>query len=446
MKNKKHAGFILGICLVLTLVGFSSVKAATLEVGPSGYPYTSIQAAINAATSGVDDVLVHDGTYLENINFLGKAITVSSENGPDFTTIDGNQNGSVVIFNSGESSSSILNGFTLTNGSGYYVAGYGTTGGGIYCASSSPTIINCDINYNTINSYGGGIYFSASFASIINCNINNNTTTKEGGGIYCDNSTPTVSDSVINNNLARNAGGFHITGNSLPVIEYCTINENTVQSYAGGILISSNASATITNCFIQNNSAIDIGGGICIWSPSSEPLTTITDCIISGNSVTGITSQGGGIAFLYGSGIVTNCTITENSSGRFGGGIFVYFGYSGPSPSVVNSIIWSNTAGFNGDQIYLDTSGNPPGSITVTYSDVQDGWPGLRNKNFDPEFVDPLNGNYHLSASSRCIDKGNNDVPYLPATDIDGDYRFIDGGGSPAAIVDMGADEFVPTP
>src|SRR4030042_1395755 len=78
-----------------------------LEVGPSGYPYTSIQAAINAAGSG-DTVLVHDGIYVENITFSGKPITVKSVNGAASTIISGTGSGSGVTLSNGEGSGSIL--------------------------------------------------------------------------------------------------------------------------------------------------------------------------------------------------------------------------------------------------------------------------------------------------------------------------------------------------
>ena len=53
---------------------------------------------------------------MENVDFVGKAITLKSEKGPEVTTIDGNEAGSVVLFKSGEGRDSVLCGFTLNNG------------------------------------------------------------------------------------------------------------------------------------------------------------------------------------------------------------------------------------------------------------------------------------------------------------------------------------------
>jgi hypothetical protein len=114
------------LVLVILFVGClltGGVEAAILEVGPSGYPYTLIQAGINAAVDG-DTVLVHDGTYFENITFSGKAITVKSVNGAASTIIDANASGSVVTFSSGEGSGSVLDGFTILNGNGNWGGGF----------------------------------------------------------------------------------------------------------------------------------------------------------------------------------------------------------------------------------------------------------------------------------------------------------------------------------
>lgn len=123
--------------------------------------FQTIQAAIDASASG-DTVLVAAGTYVENINFSGKVITVKSESGPNATIIDGNGRAPVVTFFAGEGPSSVIRGFTLRNGDSNLRVG----GGGIAVDGASPTITGNIIVGNRSCS-GGGIAISSGGSPVV---------------------------------------------------------------------------------------------------------------------------------------------------------------------------------------------------------------------------------------------------------------------------------------
>ncbi len=112
--------------------------------------FGTIQEAINFAFDG-DTVIVANGTYTgpgnRDLDFMGKAITVRSENGPELCIID--CEGSVgdphrgFIFQNAESTSSVLEGFTIINGN------VASSGAGILVLTSSPTVRNCIFNNNS---------------------------------------------------------------------------------------------------------------------------------------------------------------------------------------------------------------------------------------------------------------------------------------------------------
>ena len=102
--------------------------------GSPGYPFLTIQHAIDTAFVG-DTIFVEDGLYAENIDFGGKDVVVMSINGPQNCTISGDGISDVVTFQSMESSTALLGGFTIING--YNL---------IRCINSSPTIEVCIID------------------------------------------------------------------------------------------------------------------------------------------------------------------------------------------------------------------------------------------------------------------------------------------------------------
>jgi predicted outer membrane repeat protein len=231
---------------ILLLSGITMILNAQIIHVPGDQP--TIQAGIDAANSS-DTVLVDDGTYFENINFHGKAITVGSRmiiDGSDkhlaLTIIDGSQpatidTGAAVTFLSGEDGYSVLYGCTITKGTGNFYE----LGGGIYCENSSPRLEHICIVNNYASSKGGGIYCLESSPILINVMIAGNVVDGNGpipedgrgGGMYCVSSSPYLASVTICNNSALSYGGGICCEQSGPVfdtIRRCNIYQNDAEA------------------------------------------------------------------------------------------------------------------------------------------------------------------------------------------------------------------------
>jgi len=209
-------------------------------------------------------ITVCPGTYRENLNYKGKAVSIVSRDGPQVTTIDGTLSGPVVTFASREGSASVLKGFTITNGER-----------GVYCYNSSPTIEKCIITQNN-----GGIYLSNSSPTIRQCTIRENTATS-GGGLYVTsdylgrNSLPHVDQCIIQGNQANNNGGGIYCYQSSPVLVNTTISGNeALNGDGGGIAARYYCDFRLTNCTITNNVA-RYGDGLYLYL-DCDPLITNT--------------------------------------------------------------------------------------------------------------------------------------------------------------------------
>src|SRR5262245_63190052 len=126
------------------LLAATASAGTTLRV-PSEYP--TIGAAIAAAQNG-DRIVVADGVYTgvgnHDLDFAGKRIRLSSENGPASCVIDCESQGRAFYFHSGEPPAVTLDGFTIRGGLADH------NGGAILCESSSPTIENCIFRQNSV--------------------------------------------------------------------------------------------------------------------------------------------------------------------------------------------------------------------------------------------------------------------------------------------------------
>jgi hypothetical protein len=408
--------------VVLSLVLVTGpVFAATINV-PADQP--TIQAGINAAANG-DTVLVAPGTYFENINFMGKAITVKSSGGSKVTIIDGAKNASVVTFMSGEAESSVLSGFTIQDG----VAPFGSQGGGINIINSSPSIEDNVITRNTACNGGGGIGLIEGAPSILRNTISHNTQTfpcAGGGG----------------------GGGININGGTGAKILANRIIDNTFAP-GSGIAMDGGGTPLIQNNVIANNdSGINGPGGAIYIVNQSNPI--IVQNLIYGNHA----GSGGGIYFLVplgttGPSIVSN-TIVNN--GGVEGGSAIYASGFDEASQIINNLLISNS-GLNA----VDCDGSYENSAPIfanndSYSTQGTAIEGTcasdlgQNNNIssDPLFVNSPKHMYELNATSPAIDAGDNSAPDLPKKDFAGKPRIVDGNGDGKAIIDMGAYEFQP--
>lgn len=346
---------------------FIPVQAATRTVClEAACGYKTIQSGINASSNG-DTVIVSGGTYNENVDYKGKAITVQSKYGAANTIIDrkGKENRRAVYFKTNEGGNSILDGFTISD------SDTGLLGGGIRCENSAPTIKNCILKNNK-NEYGGALRCDNASPYLYKCTMQNNSASYDGGGIYLLNSAPMLEECVITSNRADDDGGGIACDNSSPYLYKSTISYNTAKDAGGaaigdggGIYAKSKSSPKIVDSYIQNNEAKDDGGGI--YSDSSSSPTLENSSIQNNKSG----DNGAGIYCLTASPTLRDCTISGNiasGNGR-GGGIFCR---DNSSPTISGGSMQSDTDSAGSNEIYLlDTTS----SITVENCSVQGGWP-----------------------------------------------------------------------
>ena len=92
----------------------------------------------------------------------------------------------------------------------------------------------------------------------------------------------------------------------------------------------------------------------------------------------------------------------------------------------MNSIIYWNShchAGWCHDSIYLAGGENV---TTITYTNIEMGWFGVGNIDFDPLFTFPENNYFTLQAGSPCINAGTiiEGIEYFGAAPDMGAYEY----------------------
>ncbi|KAA3645938.1 MAG: hypothetical protein DWP95_03845 [Proteobacteria bacterium] len=378
-------------------------------------------------------------------------------------------------------------------------------GGGIFCAEDD-TIIrvsgNSLITENNAEEGGGiaalnGCRVTVDSGSSLTPNagsrgILDNSASLRGGGIYLNSAAQLW--------LQGNKYGFNIFGNNVDPV---TVSNNKTQGEGGGIYAANSSSIEIIEGFISSNWAFGgHGGAIFLDSSTTTPVTLSmktsgkkcwhpSRCsILSGNHAS---DYGGAIFMKGGADVEIENTYIMGNFADFGTAVYVSgLGGSGASASIESSYLYGN--GSNGGDSTYDyymIRGNGDVSINLLHNTIADNDVNntravigindssltikntifrnvgetvlessgtnftefsclISNENssipanvIDPEFIDEVNHNYHLSSLSPAIDLCT--IVSAVTLDADNDIRAWD---DPTAynngvnyIYDAGADE-----
>jgi hypothetical protein len=395
-----------------------AVVTAQAQVVSVPGDYATIQAAINAVTSGArpsgTTINVQAGTYSEALVIANTArsLTLRGVAGAGSTIVDAVGKGAAAINVYRATGTVAIAGLTFRRGAPATAAGGGfvvqesspafsdcvfesntaLSGGGGALLTSNATFTNCIIRGNTARTFGGGVYMSAGSRPVFTaCDIINNASgtggagvgnNGAGGGVFSHDASPTFRGATISGNRSMFAAGgiFHFgsydTAVSSIVLEDAVIADNISAQFSssenpaegGGMHVENNAIATLTRVRVSNNQA-NTGGGLNSYRARYD----VFDSIIEGNranptaSAPSTTGFGGGIAATSNNvsapirpGAVINLTRTlvHGNNGPFSGGGIAVFGDNFSSTraafSMAQSVVTANTAQNQGGGILVN--------------------------------------------------------------------------------------------
>jgi subtilisin family serine protease len=381
--------------------------------------FDTIQDAISGAWDG-STVWISDGTYTgsgnRDIDFMGRAITVRSINGPENCIIDcnaapGNAHRGVLFINE-EEPSSIIDGLTIKNAyaprNDY--APWCVEGGAIQCKVGSPTIKNCVLSNNknywdyddpnkymgstSLRSGGAGICINYGSPAITNCLFKENDVncyiyaksfTDVGGSAIRNNfGNPTITECNFTENSCGTRGAIYSYGGK-PTIVDSNFSDNYSERGGGAIYLYYGSAPTIKDCVFTGNSS-NIGGAVY---PMYASQPDILNCMFVGNK----SLVGGGGGFYAGLSVcdVNNCIFIDNDANTWGGGLCNMTG----TTTITNCLLFGNDANDGGAIHNHDSAVVTINNCTLAQNTANKGG-GIYNHSFNQS-------SHTVVSASNCI-------------------------------------------
>ena len=348
---------------------------------------------------------------------------------------------------------------TVTNNGGSSVIS-GEAPGGINLHDVAAELRGCDFSRNQ----GHGLSISYRKGSpggnvvVDHCTIEGNMkpAARSGGGegVHCE-----IDESISPERITLN--DCRIVNNAYARVSL------PLSSVGGGGLYIWGQSIRVTRCIITGNSSSADGGGIYLaGDPEGTGSPEFHDCLIAGNSAA---RAGGGVYAENSNPYFINCTLDNNHAGSRGGALYnfknqAYSAHAGVQHTglVVNCALTRNTAeegsavfhDYNRYQSDAEIAARPPDFIHCAYTNDETwtgSWlrPSPENSTTAPLVLDPSTfavadagyqdaaaGDYHLTAASVLIDRGDEARVMMGDLDLDRQPRIH------GVTVDVGGYEF----
>ena len=422
-------------------------------------PATNIADAVSAAIAG-NAIFLMPGTHS-----ITSRIDITTANLTITGRYLGNDVGEAVVdaqrhsghFRSHTSYSGangwVFDGLTLANGNP------GSSGGSMLFNSKTGVIRNCIFRDNAATGNGGAIYsYTASGTVVSNCVFTGNSASLYGGAIYTEQSSVNASDRIIlsccvvTNNTASRGGGVFASRSIEIDGGLFGWNSATSDNRGGNLRVSANSrvkdtiftgdcSATRGACMAVEGAGANVIVSSSTFSGMSPTATygVIFEAVNTTNSFVNCIftdmSYNAPLFYHEGSGIFALCrqclfgenagtgAVVRNGGGktRFENCTILSSNFDLGSTASENVLV--NCVASNAD---IASSGTVKNIITNSIvKSVSGEAPNSKVMTGDPKFVDAANGNYRLSATSPCREKGLVlDWMTAGATDLDGNPRL----------------------
>jgi len=268
------------------------------------------------------------------------------------------------------------------------------------------TIINA--GYNSGPAFDSGSVTLVDGASLSGFTVTNGSGAPNGAGVWCLTTNAFVTNCVISGNASWGGFGGGARGCTL----YGCLLANNMATNGGGAFAS-----TLINCVVSNNA-----GGGASW------CTLFNTLVISNNQW----GAGADSSTLY------NCILIGNGNPNY------WYNVAAASSTLYNCTLSGNTLAATSSKLYNCIAYYSTGSVGINYDPsctfnycCTTPMPtnGVGNITNAPLFVSPDTWDFHLQATSPCIDAGTNTYVFT-ATDFDGASRIVN------RTVDMGAYEY----